>query len=175
MNEDDEDQNIGFQDPDAEDMPSEMKDHMLAAFQHGAGLGPHPGKYTGPTKRPGAGGPPTETDLQRAREEEANAEKMHAAQTGGSGDLGPTQMESQQSDQGNKLEQQATTQGQAKASQAQSQMAPVNPPEAPGSAVGQSQPYRAQAGPQPQAPAEPPQALPPPPPQAPGPEEAPGS
>jgi hypothetical protein len=29
-------------------MPKEMADHMLAAFAHNAGLGPHPGKYTGP-------------------------------------------------------------------------------------------------------------------------------
>jgi hypothetical protein len=72
---DDDDQNIGFQDPDEEDMPSEMKDHMLAAFAHGAGLGPHPGKYKGPTKRKDAEpDEPTETDLDNARQEEANQE-----------------------------------------------------------------------------------------------------
>jgi hypothetical protein len=76
-----EDQNIGFQDPDEEDMPPELKDHMLAAFQHAAGLGPHPGMYQGPPRR--RRGEPTETDLQSAREEpigeELNARKMHAA------------------------------------------------------------------------------------------------
>lgn len=29
-------------------MPKEMTDHMFATFVHNAGLGPHPGKYTGP-------------------------------------------------------------------------------------------------------------------------------
>ena len=29
---------------DWEDTPQEVKDHILAAFKHAAGLGPHPGK-----------------------------------------------------------------------------------------------------------------------------------
>lgn len=110
-----------------------------------------------------------ERNLQRR---EANAAKMHAAQTGGGdSDLGPTQMQTQQANQTNKLQQQSATQGQVKAQQAQSQMAPIEAPQAPGSAVGQSAPYPAQAGPQPQAPVQPP----PPIPQPPGPGGPPGA
>jgi hypothetical protein len=65
----DEDQNIGFQDPDEEEMPSEMKDYGLAAFRHAAGLGPHPGTYKGPPRRKRKPDEPTETDRQRAAEE----------------------------------------------------------------------------------------------------------
>jgi hypothetical protein len=90
-----EEQDIGFQDPDEDDMPSELKDHMLAAFAHEAGLGPHPGMYKGPPRRKRKPGEPTETDRQSAAEEpigeEANARKMHAAH--GSQELGPTQFQ----------------------------------------------------------------------------------
>jgi hypothetical protein len=51
-------------------MPQAMRDHIWAALAHKAGLGPHPGKYTGP-KHPGVPEDAvTESDLQRAREGE---------------------------------------------------------------------------------------------------------
>lgn len=38
---------------DWDDQPQEFKDHMLKAFVHKAGLGPHPGEYQGsPLKDP---------------------------------------------------------------------------------------------------------------------------
>ena len=44
-----------YTNPDPEDsqaqydeLPPEAIDHMIAAFKHKAGLGPHPGKYKGP-------------------------------------------------------------------------------------------------------------------------------
>jgi hypothetical protein len=45
-----EDQDIGLQNPDEDDMPFEMKDHWLAAFRHAAGFGPDPGAYKGPSE-----------------------------------------------------------------------------------------------------------------------------
>jgi hypothetical protein len=94
----DEDQNIGFQNPDEDEMPSEMKYYGLAAFRHATGLGPHPGTYKGPPRRKRAEGEPTETDHERAREEgEISAKKMKAAMRGG--DLGPEQFETEESQQ----------------------------------------------------------------------------
>src|ERR1700746_1902285 len=89
-------QQIGFQGADEDDdMPPEMRDHMLAAFAHKAGLGPHPGMYKGPPRKKRDSDEPTDTDMQRAAEEpiaeEASAAKMHAAQTAGSTGLGPTE------------------------------------------------------------------------------------
>jgi len=139
---DDEDQNIGFQDPD-EEMPSEMKDYGLAAFAHAAGFGPHPGTYQGPPRR--KPGEPTETDLQRAHHEEANAPKMREAQMG----LAPSEMEQQKVKQTQALGQQATTQGAVKAQQAQGAQTPVPAPAAPSGPAGTQTPYPAQAGPQP--------------------------
>lgn len=51
-----------YTNPDPEDgqaqydeLPPEAVDHMIAAFKHKAGLGPHPGKYQGPeVKNPNA-------------------------------------------------------------------------------------------------------------------------
>ena len=148
----DEDHDIGFQDPDAEDMPSEMKDHMLAAFRHGAGLGPHPGMYKGPTRRKGHDpDAPTETDLQRAQEEpigeEASAKKMHAAQIGG-GDtaLGPSQIEQQTVKQRTSVNQQADLQSAAQAQQVAGKQVPSQPPPAPTGPQGTSIPYSTQKG-----------------------------
>ena len=31
-----------------DELPPEAVDHLIAAFKHKAGLGPHPGKYQGP-------------------------------------------------------------------------------------------------------------------------------
>jgi hypothetical protein len=58
---------------DFEERPEEMKEHMMSAFVHNAGLGPHPGKYKGPKHEPThpkhrEG--PSESLLQRLREEE---------------------------------------------------------------------------------------------------------
>jgi hypothetical protein len=144
----DNDDNIGFQDPDQEDMPSEMKDHWLAAFGHLAGQNPHPGKYKGTTKRKGADrDDPTESELDNARQQEANATKMHAAQTGG-GDmgLGPTGMDTARLKQQGALQQQAATQAATQAQQAQAAQSPVNAPPAPSGPVGSTIPFPAQKG-----------------------------
>jgi hypothetical protein len=90
--------------------------------------------------------------------EELNAKKMHAALTGGGDtDLGPSKMEQAQGKQTQALQQAATTQGAQQAVQAQAAQQPLVPPSAPGTPVGASKPFPAQAGPQPQAPVEPPQ------------------
>lgn len=172
----DDDQQMGFQGggDDEGEMPPEMKAHMLAAFAHEAGVGPHPGMYKGPPRKRRDPDEITDTDMQRAEEEplseEASAAKMHAAQTGGGdSDLGPPEIAQQQAKQTTALQHEATTQGAQQAQQAQAKQAPVTPPEAPGGAAGQTQPYPAQAGPQPQAPVMPPPSAPqPPPPPGPG-------
>ena len=58
--------------------------------------------------------------------EEASHGKMRAAQTGGSGEPGPTEFQQKQAQQTAALEQQATTAGAQAAQQAQSQQTPVN-------------------------------------------------
>jgi len=141
----DEDQNIGFQNPDEEEMPSEMQDYGLAAFRHAAGLGPHPGEYKGPPRKKRKEGEPTPTDHERAREEEANAPKMRAAMRGG--DLGPEQFEQEQAKQTGALQQLAGAAGQQQAAQAQAGQMPVNAPPAPSGAAGVTEPYAAQAKP----------------------------
>jgi hypothetical protein len=171
MNEDTEQQQIGFQGGDDDEMPPEMKAHMLAAFTHEAGLGPHPGMYKGPPRRRRADrDEPTDTDRQRAAEEpiegELSAKKMQAARTGGSPvGLGPGEFEQKQVQQQGALEQQMTTQGAAQAAQARAQQTSVTPPAAPVGPQGTTVPYSAQKG---AAGAQMP------PPSAPGPEEAPG-
>ena len=126
-----------------------MQDHWFAAFRHAAGLGPHPGEYKGPPRKKRKEGEPTETDMQRAREEpireEKSAHKMHAAQRGE--ELGPTQFQEQQARQAWAMQQVATTQGAAQALQAQAGMKPHAPP-APSGAAGVTKPYAAQASPE---------------------------
>jgi hypothetical protein len=149
---DDTEQQIGFQGGDDDEMPPEMKDHMLAAFAHKAGLGPHPGMYKGPPRRKRADrNEPTDTDMQRAAEEpiegEAESKKMKAAHTGGSlVGLGPTEMEQTAVQQQGALQQAATTAGSAQAAQAQAAQVPRTPPAAPSGPEGVSQPYPAQRG-----------------------------
>lgn len=76
-------------------------------------------------------------------EMEANQKKMESAQRGGS-EMGPSQFETQQADQAQALQQQATVQGAQQAQQAQGAQMPQNVPvEAPGPA-GESAPYQAQ-------------------------------
>jgi hypothetical protein len=143
----DEEHDIGYQDPNQEDMPSEMKDHMFAAFRHGAGLGPHPGKYTGPTRRKDQDpDDPTETHLDHAQQEEANARKMHLAQTGGSEVLGPTQMDQAQVKQRGALGQQAGLMQAQAAAKAQAAQQPVDPTAGPSGAQGTSTVFPAQKG-----------------------------
>jgi hypothetical protein len=151
MNDDTEQQQIGFQGGDDDEMPPEMKDHMLAAFAHKAGLGPHPGIYKGPPRRKRDRDEPTDTDMQRAAEEpiegEASAKKMQAARTGGSlFGLGPSKMEQTAVQQQSTLQQAATTAGTAQAAQAQAAQVPRTPPAAPSGPEGVSQPYPAQRG-----------------------------
>jgi hypothetical protein len=138
---------IGFQGGDEEgEMPPEMKDHMLAAFAHKAGLGPHPGKYKGPPWR--KSDDPTDADMQRAEEEpieeEASAKKMHAAQTGGSIGLGPSAMDQAAIKQRGAMNQQADTQAAAQAAKAQGAQVPVNAPPAPSGPAGSVTTFPAQ-------------------------------
>jgi hypothetical protein len=77
---------------------------------------------------------------------EASFKKMQAARTGGSLDLGPSEMEQQQQRQAQALQQQTATQGAAQAQQAQAQQSPANTPPAPTGAAGATQPYPAQRG-----------------------------
>jgi len=126
-------------------MPDQMKQHMWAALEHKAGLGPHPGKYSGP-EHPGVHEDEiTDTDLHRAREGEISHKKMRAAQRGE--DLGPSQFEEQQQKQTGALQQLAGTAGQAKAAQAQAGMTPPNAPPAPSGPAGVSKPFKAQEAP----------------------------
>jgi hypothetical protein len=141
-----------------QDTTPEAKDHMLAAFMHAAGLGPHPGKKPhkiarGP--RPAADDDEiTDIDRQRAYEEpmaeakEAGAKKMHAAQTGGASEtgLGPTEAEQTLVKQRGALQQQSAAAGAQAAAQAQGQQASVAPPPAPVGPQGTTAPYSAQKG-----------------------------
>jgi hypothetical protein len=78
---------------------------------------------------------------------EFSAEKMHAAQTGGSTSLGPTEAEQQLAKQQSALQQQAATTGAAAAQQAQAgQSGQPTPPPAPTGSAGVTTPYSAQAG-----------------------------
>jgi len=115
-----------------------------------------------------------EKELAKHYPREASHEKMKAAQTGGSGELGPTEIEQQAVGQQQALAQQATTAGAQAAQQAQG--AQTSP--APTGPAGVSQPYRAQRASQSQAPVQQPSpaaqagAPPLPPPEAPsGPSE----
>lgn len=82
---------------------------------------------------------------------EAGARKERAAQTGGASDtgLGPSDIERAQMQEGPAIAQKQAQQSAQQASQAQASAQPVNAPPAPSSAVGTSQPYSAQRGPQP--------------------------
>jgi hypothetical protein len=147
MADDDQDQNIGFQDPDQEDMPSEMKDHWLAAFGHKAGQNPHPGPYKGPKRKKADPDEPTESDRDSARQEEANARKMRAAQTGGGEQsLGPSQMDQAQVKQRGAMSQQAALQAAQQAQQAQGAQQPVTAPAAPAGPAGTTTTFPAQQG-----------------------------
>jgi hypothetical protein len=126
-------------------IPAQMKDHMWAALLHKAGLGPHPGKYSGP-EHPGVHEDEiTDTDLHRAREGEVSSKKMQAAHR--SEDLGPGEFETQQAKQTGALQQLAGTAGQVQAAQAQASKVPMVPPSSPAGAAGVSRPFPAQAGP----------------------------
>lgn len=97
------------------------------------------------------GGAPTDFDEEvekelnvRQRAREAGAAKMHAAQTGGSEGLGPTEAEQTLSQQRNALLQQQATQGAAQVQGGQSP--PATPPPAPTGPQGSTTPYSSQAG-----------------------------
>jgi hypothetical protein len=100
------------------------------------------------------GGAPTDFDEEveqeinaRRRTREANAQKMRAAQTGGSPGLGPTEAEQALAKQQQTLQQQAATTGAAAGQQAQAGQPPQpTPPPAPAGAAGVTKPYSAQAG-----------------------------
>lgn len=114
------------------------------------------------------GGKPTPFDEEveyHIQRHERNYQKMRAAQSGGSG-LGPSAAERQQAQQTEAMQQQATAQGAQQAQQAQAQQAPISAPPAPSGPQGVTQPYPAQAGPQPK-----PEAPPAQPPAAPAPQQ----
>lgn len=148
------DQQIGFGGGDDDDMPPEMREHMLAAFAHHAGLGPHPGKYKGPPRKQRPPDDITDTDRQRAEEEpiegEASAAKMHSAQMGApeaaGQSLGPSAMDQAQIKQRGAMSQQAATKAAQQAAQAQAAQAPVNAPPAPSGPLGSTIPFPAQKG-----------------------------
>jgi hypothetical protein len=160
MQEDDENQfDIGNQDH-FDHAPDEFKDHLTQAFVHAAGKGKHPGKYAGPHPEPPPDDAITEGDLERTHE--AGAAKMHAAQTGGSEGLGPTEAEQTLAKQQNALQQQAASAGAQRAAQAQAAQPPgATPPPAPAGPQGSSTPYSSQAGEVGGA-GQPPQGVPPP-------------
>jgi hypothetical protein len=86
-----------------------------------------------------------EEHLQRIQE--ANAAKMHAAQTGGAATgLGPTEAEAALIKQQAALGQQAAGQSAQAAAQAQVAKAPIQAPAAPSGPQGVTQPYKVQAG-----------------------------
>ena len=95
------------------------------------------------------GGQPTAFD-QEVEEHlagmEKNAAKMRAAQTGGSGELGQTEMDQTAITQRGALDQQSDTQAAQQAVQAQGAQAPVNAPPAPTGPQGETVPYTAQKG-----------------------------
>jgi len=100
------------------------------------------------------GGQPTDFDEEVEQElnarqaaREAGAAKMHAAQTGGSEGLGPTEAEQALIKQRAALQQQAASTDAQGAVQAQgSQPPPPTPPPAPAGPEGTSTPYSSQAG-----------------------------
>jgi hypothetical protein len=77
---------------------------------------------------------------------EAQAQKMRAAQSGGSPSLGPTEAEAALAKQRGMLQQQAAAAGQQQAQKAQSQQPVSAPPPAPTGPQGVTKPYPAQAG-----------------------------
>jgi hypothetical protein len=140
-----------------ENTTPEAKDHMMAAFMHAAGLGPHPGKKAhkiARAKRPADDDEITDVDRQRAYEEpiaeakEPGAKKMRAAQTGGASEtgLGPTEAEQTLVKQAAALQQQSAAAGAQQAAQAQGQQSAVTPPSAPSGPEGVTTSYSAQKG-----------------------------
>jgi hypothetical protein len=126
-------------------IPAQMKQHMWAALEHKAGLGKHPGKYSGP-EHPGVHEDEvTDTDLDRAREGEISHKKMKAAMRGG--DLGPGEFEQAQARQTQAMQQGAALSGGVQAAQAQGAQAGVTPQSAPAGSAGVTTPYPAQAKP----------------------------
>jgi hypothetical protein len=168
----------GDQDAFDEETSPEAKAHMIAAFKHLAGLGPHPGKkdHKIVTHREHRA-PDDVTDIDRQRYEsegvgEASAAKMKAARSGGAG-LGPPRFDIEAAQQQGALQQQAATAGDETAAQAQGAQAgasgPPTAPPPPAPAAAKAPPVAAA-----QLPVQPP-AAPGPPEQAPeeqGPEQA---
>jgi hypothetical protein len=72
------DESLSFEDDQDrfDNLPTEYKEHLMKAFAHKAGIGPDPGRYTGPQPEELDDEDAdlfsdeiTEADLQRAREE----------------------------------------------------------------------------------------------------------
>jgi hypothetical protein len=84
----------------------------------------------------------------QAQPHELGYEKMHAAQTGGSTGLGPTEAQQALIKQRAALQQQATGAAAQSAAQAQGGQSAIAPPAAPSGPAGVTQPYPAQKGPQ---------------------------
>jgi hypothetical protein len=137
-----------------QDTTPEAKDHMMAAFMHAAGLGPHPGKKPHKIARGPRAATDADIDRQREAEEpiaeakEPGAKKMRAAQTAGASEtgIGPTQAEQTLVKQQGALQQQAAAAGAQQATQAQGQQTSVAPPPAPTGPQGTTTPYSSQKG-----------------------------
>jgi hypothetical protein len=113
-------QEIGFDDQDAWDAaPDEAKDHLMRAFLHHAGLGPHPGKI------------PHEIDYEGECDDDEDETSSIDEDFGLAPDDFEEQEIKQQVELERELEKQATMQGAEKARQPQAQQAPVNAPQAP--------------------------------------------
>jgi hypothetical protein len=92
-----------------------------------------------------------EKELNRLQaKREANASKMHAAQTGApeaaAQGLGPSAMDQAQIKQRGAMNQQADTESDVKAAQAQAQQTPINAPPAPAGPQGSTIPFAVQKG-----------------------------
>jgi hypothetical protein len=112
-------------------------DEMEQAQRFGQALGGQPSAFD----------EDVEKALAKHYPKEFGAEKMHAAQTGGSPGLGPTEAEQALAKQQQALQQQAATTGAVAAQQAQAgQSGQPTPPPAPTGSAGVTTPYSAQAG-----------------------------
>jgi len=137
------------QDQSPEDIAGQFSDEEMEQLKrYGAALGGGPSAFDEEVEKHLAG-------------HEAHYAKMRAAQTGGaSADeiaLAPPEIPQAQMKGQEIAHQRQTAQGAQQAQAAQAQQQPPTPPAAPMGPQGVSEPYEAQSGPQPQAPAEQPQ------------------
>lgn len=98
---------------DHDDAPPEYKEHLEKAFEHKAGLGPHPGKFRGPGHELRHGpareerSEPSEGDLARLIEEEHPGETQELLAKREATEPGPAQETLQQPPRGGGAKQQS--------------------------------------------------------------------